>query len=32
MAVGNRVYLKRPMVSDELLKEYQGIPAANVAD
>lgn len=32
MAVGNRVYLKRPMVSDELLNEYQGIPAANVAD
>lgn len=32
MAVGNRVYLKRPMISDELLNEFKGIPAANVAD
>lgn len=23
MAVGNRVYLKRPMISDELLNEFK---------
>ena len=32
MAVGNRVFLKRPMPSQELLDGFAGLPAANIAD
>ncbi|HFZ8994662.1 TPA: RraA family protein [Citrobacter freundii] len=32
MAIGNRIYLKRPELKPELLKEYEQLPAANIAD
>ena len=32
MSVGNRIFLKRPMPSQELLDGFAGIPAANIAD
>lgn len=32
MPIGNRVFLKRPMPSKELLEEFSHIPAANIAD
>lgn len=32
MSIGNRVYLKRPMPPPELLREFEKIPAANIAD
>ena len=32
MSIGNRVFLKRPMPSQELLDGFAGIPAANIAD
>ncbi|MDY3974185.1 RraA family protein [uncultured Veillonella sp.] len=32
MAVGNRVFLKRPLVSNEILEEFKQIPTANIAD
>lgn len=32
MSIGNRVYLKRPVMNPELLKEYEELPAANIAD
>lgn len=32
MSVGNRVFLQRPMMSDELLEEFKQIPTANIAD
>lgn len=32
MSIGNRVFLKRPMPSQELLEGFAGLPAANIAD
>lgn len=32
MSIGNRVFLKRPMPSQELLEGFVGLPAANIAD
>lgn len=32
MSIGNRIFLKRPMPSQELLDGFAGIPAANIAD
>ena len=32
MSVGNRIFLKRPMPSRELLDGFAGLPAANIAD
>lgn len=32
MSIGNRIFLKRPMPSRELLDGFAGIPAANIAD
>ena len=32
MAIGNRVFLKRPMPSQELLDGFADLPAANIAD
>lgn len=32
MAVGNRIFLKRHMIKDEVIKEFETIPTANVAD
>jgi len=32
MSVGNRVYLKKPVVEQALLAGFSGIPAANIAD
>ena len=32
MSIGNRVFLKRPMPSRELLDGFAGLPAANIAD
>ena len=32
MAIGNRVFLKRPMPSQQLLDGFAGLPAANIAD
>ena len=32
MSIGNRVFLKRPMPSPELLEGFAGLPAANIAD
>ena len=32
MSVGNRIYLKRAMPSQQLLDGFAGIPAANIAD
>ena len=32
MSIGNRVFLRRPMPSQELLDGFAGLPAANIAD
>ena len=32
MTIGNRVFLKRPVGNIALLKEYEHLPAANIAD
>lgn len=32
MTIGNRVFLKRPAGNIALLKEYEYLPAANIAD
>lgn len=32
MSIGNRIYLKRPEGNPELLKAYEQLPAANIAD
>lgn len=32
MSIGNRIYLKRPAMNADLLKEYEQLPAANIAD
>ena len=32
IAIGNRVFLKRPMPSQELLDGFADLPAANIAD
>ena len=32
MSVGNRVFLQRELPDMELVKRYQRLPAANVAD
>lgn len=32
MTIGNRVFLKRPLGNIALLKEYEHLPAANIAD
>ncbi|KAF1682055.1 RraA family protein [Veillonella sp. R32] len=32
MAIGNRVYLQRPSVNYEVIKAFEEIPAANIAD
>lgn len=32
MSIGNRIFLKRPTMNAELLKEYEQLPAANIAD
>ena len=32
MTIGNRIFLKRPACSVDLLKEFEQLPAANIAD
>ncbi len=32
MSIGNRIYTKRPAFDVELLKHYEQLPAANIAD
>lgn len=32
MSIGNRVFTKRPAFDNELLKQYEQLPAANIAD
>ncbi|STV85965.1 dimethylmenaquinone methyltransferase [Klebsiella michiganensis] len=32
MTIGNRIFLKRPTCSVDLLKEFEQLPAANIAD
>lgn len=32
MSIGNRIFLKRPEGNPELLREYEQLPAANIAD
>ena len=32
MTIGNRIYLKRPVMNHEILSEFEQIPAANIAD
>ncbi|EMK5832184.1 RraA family protein [Citrobacter sedlakii] len=32
MSIGNRIFLQRPQGNPELLKEYEQLPAANIAD
>ncbi|EDV0262512.1 RraA family protein [Salmonella enterica subsp. salamae] len=32
MSIGNRIFLKRPTMNAELLKAYEQLPAANIAD
>ena len=32
MPIGNRIFMKRPMPSQELLDGFEGLPAANIAD
>lgn len=32
MTIGNRIFLKRPTSSVDLLKEFEQLPAANIAD